>query len=140
MLPRCNHYFHLACIDAWFQTQSTCPICRTPLLENDKRERRVRSRGVVADGGGRDGVGEGGSALMRVRGTCEVSEQLLGIGHVSSSDPHLGSMDGGVEGRREGFVNVDIVGEGHIKSQVNGEVGGVGLSGGVELVESRPRN
>lgn len=28
LLPKCNHGFHLECIDTWFQSHSTCPICR----------------------------------------------------------------------------------------------------------------
>ncbi|KAM3301906.1 E3 ubiquitin-protein ligase ATL41 [Capsicum chacoense] len=28
-LPNCKHIFHAECIDMWFQTHSTCPICRT---------------------------------------------------------------------------------------------------------------
>lgn len=28
MLPKCNHGFHVDCIDMWFQSHSTCPICR----------------------------------------------------------------------------------------------------------------
>ncbi|GLJ38582.1 hypothetical protein SUGI_0786670 [Cryptomeria japonica] len=27
-LPKCNHRFHVNCIDKWFELQSTCPICR----------------------------------------------------------------------------------------------------------------
>ncbi|CAN6469584.1 unnamed protein product [Victoria cruziana] len=29
LLPECNHEFHVDCIDMWFQSHSTCPICRT---------------------------------------------------------------------------------------------------------------
>ena len=25
----CNHRFHSACIDTWFRTRNTCPVCRT---------------------------------------------------------------------------------------------------------------
>ncbi|MED6170717.1 hypothetical protein PIB30_033682 [Stylosanthes scabra] len=28
-LPHCNHGFHVDCIDMWFQSHSTCPLCRT---------------------------------------------------------------------------------------------------------------
>lgn len=29
LLPNCNHGFHLECIDMWFRSHSTCPLCRT---------------------------------------------------------------------------------------------------------------
>ncbi|XP_047328449.1 RING-H2 finger protein ATL60-like [Impatiens glandulifera] len=29
LLPKCNHGFHLECIDMWFQSHSTCPLCRS---------------------------------------------------------------------------------------------------------------
>ncbi|XP_050234022.1 RING-H2 finger protein ATL3-like [Mercurialis annua] len=28
LLPKCNHAFHVECIDMWFQSHSTCPLCR----------------------------------------------------------------------------------------------------------------
>jgi len=28
LLPKCNHSFHIECIDMWFQSHSTCPLCR----------------------------------------------------------------------------------------------------------------
>ncbi|XP_058753408.1 RING-H2 finger protein ATL3-like [Vicia villosa] len=31
VLPKCNHRFHIDCIDMWFQSHSTCPLCRTTL-------------------------------------------------------------------------------------------------------------
>ncbi|KAG0471497.1 hypothetical protein HPP92_016043 [Vanilla planifolia] len=30
-LPGCRHGFHLECIDKWFSSNSTCPICRCSL-------------------------------------------------------------------------------------------------------------
>ncbi|XP_065869446.1 RING-H2 finger protein ATL3 [Euphorbia lathyris] len=36
LLPKCNHGFHVDCIDMWFQYHSTCPLCRNsvaPKLE-----------------------------------------------------------------------------------------------------------
>lgn len=28
-LSNCSHVFHVSCIDTWFQTHSSCPICRS---------------------------------------------------------------------------------------------------------------
>lgn len=35
LLPKCNHGFHVQCIDMWFQSHSTCPICRNPVLDSN---------------------------------------------------------------------------------------------------------
>jgi hypothetical protein len=31
VLPKCKHSFHIECIDMWFHSHSTCPLCRTPV-------------------------------------------------------------------------------------------------------------
>ncbi|KAL3812941.1 hypothetical protein ACJIZ3_014209 [Penstemon smallii] len=31
LLPKCNHSFHIQCIDMWFHSHSTCPLCRSPV-------------------------------------------------------------------------------------------------------------
>ncbi|CAB4301520.1 unnamed protein product [Prunus armeniaca] len=33
LLPKCNHGFHVRCIDTWFLSHSSCPTCRHSLLE-----------------------------------------------------------------------------------------------------------
>ncbi|CAM8993165.1 unnamed protein product [Rhodiola kirilowii] len=30
-LPKCKHSFHIDCIDMWFASHSTCPLCRAPV-------------------------------------------------------------------------------------------------------------
>lgn len=30
-LPKCKHSFHIGCIDMWFHSHSTCPLCRSPV-------------------------------------------------------------------------------------------------------------
>ncbi|XP_008807396.2 RING-H2 finger protein ATL2-like [Phoenix dactylifera] len=29
LLPRCYHSFHKKCVDRWFHSHSTCPLCRS---------------------------------------------------------------------------------------------------------------
>ncbi|XP_062155550.1 RING-H2 finger protein ATL74-like [Alnus glutinosa] len=33
VLPKCNHGFHLRCIDPWLASHSSCPTCRQSLLD-----------------------------------------------------------------------------------------------------------
>lgn len=33
VLPKCNHGFHVRCIDAWLASHSSCPNCRHSLLD-----------------------------------------------------------------------------------------------------------
>lgn len=33
ILPKCNHGFHVMCIDTWLESHSSCPNCRHSLLE-----------------------------------------------------------------------------------------------------------
>lgn len=36
ILPKCNHGFHVKCIDRWLVSRSSCPTCRQPLLEHPR--------------------------------------------------------------------------------------------------------
>lgn len=36
LLPKCNHGFHVDCIDMWFQSHSTCPLCRNTVAAPDR--------------------------------------------------------------------------------------------------------
>ncbi len=53
LLPKCKHIFHLECIDVWFQSHSTCPLCRANVVQEDDHgqqvhdDERERHRSIV---------------------------------------------------------------------------------------------
>ncbi|XP_010065673.2 RING-H2 finger protein ATL54, partial [Eucalyptus grandis] len=32
LLPKCNHAFHVPCIDTWLRSHTNCPLCRAPIV------------------------------------------------------------------------------------------------------------
>ncbi|KGN47956.1 RING-H2 finger protein ATL40 [Cucumis sativus] len=55
ILPNCKHVFHVECIDKWFGSHSTCPICRTeaaPMMLPEPREGPAAEVGEGGGGGG----------------------------------------------------------------------------------------
>ncbi|PNT67786.1 hypothetical protein BRADI_3g32215v3 [Brachypodium distachyon] len=35
VMPQCGHGFHVACVDAWLRSNSSCPSCRRPIVLHD---------------------------------------------------------------------------------------------------------
>ncbi|PQQ07864.1 RING-H2 finger protein ATL54 [Prunus yedoensis var. nudiflora] len=33
LLPKCNHAFHVPCIDTWLRSHTNCPMCRAPIVK-----------------------------------------------------------------------------------------------------------
>ncbi|XVE84339.1 hypothetical protein DITRI_Ditri17bG0004700 [Diplodiscus trichospermus] len=48
VLPKCNHGFHVRCIDTWLVSHSSCPNCRHSLLEPDIKASKETSQEVTA--------------------------------------------------------------------------------------------
>ncbi|KAL4558269.1 hypothetical protein LXL04_036467 [Taraxacum kok-saghyz] len=44
-IPNCSHVFHVSCIDTWFQTHSSCPLCRSDIFDLEVSVSECRSRG-----------------------------------------------------------------------------------------------
>ncbi|XP_058110628.1 RING-H2 finger protein ATL74-like [Magnolia sinica] len=60
VLPKCNHGFHVKCIDRWLVAHSSCPTCRHSLLDRTvvdsaDVESGTRTRTTVSGSGGSDG-------------------------------------------------------------------------------------
>jgi len=45
ILPKCNHGFHVRCIDTWLSSHSSCPTCRQNLLELSRCSRKDNNEG-----------------------------------------------------------------------------------------------
>lgn len=59
VLPKCNHGFHVQCIDTWLVCHSSCPTCRQSLLELPPISDSARTDSGIryaSSGGGQEDV------------------------------------------------------------------------------------
>uniref|UniRef100_A0A7C9A688 RING-type E3 ubiquitin transferase n=1 Tax=Opuntia streptacantha TaxID=393608 RepID=A0A7C9A688_OPUST len=42
ILPKCNHAFHVPCIDTWLKSHINCPLCRAPVVAPDHLDQTVQ--------------------------------------------------------------------------------------------------
>lgn len=68
VLPKCNHGFHVKCIDTWLESHSSCPNCRHSLLE--------RSTSRVADESSVSQPPENNSSSQQQPSTLTVVTQI----------------------------------------------------------------
>ncbi|CAI9779747.1 unnamed protein product [Fraxinus pennsylvanica] len=48
-LPKCSHSFHVECIDMWFRSHSTCPLCRSPVEPVAEPEKNLAETVISVD-------------------------------------------------------------------------------------------
>lgn len=53
VLPKCNHGFHLRCIDTWLVSHTSCPNCRHSLVDIVSSSKAAPPHSVGVSGGGR---------------------------------------------------------------------------------------
>ncbi|XP_031277154.1 RING-H2 finger protein ATL2 [Pistacia vera] len=87
VLPKCKHSFHIECIDMWFHSHSTCPLCRSP-VEPCPDEPENPTHVVVS-------VTEPGSS-SGLCVTCQHEDELVGTSSFED------------RGKPREFVNVSI--------------------------------
>ncbi|KAI3758278.1 hypothetical protein L6452_05836 [Arctium lappa] len=44
LLPKCNHAFHIPCIDTWLRSHTNCPLCRAAIFSNNSNSTNDRNR------------------------------------------------------------------------------------------------
>ncbi|CAI9765383.1 unnamed protein product [Fraxinus pennsylvanica] len=53
LLPKCNHAFHISCIDTWFSSHTNCPMCRASIVISTSgippQEQIVHNSGLVEE-------------------------------------------------------------------------------------------
>ncbi|KAK4401845.1 RING-H2 finger protein ATL54 [Sesamum angolense] len=80
LLPKCNHAFHIPCIDTWLRSHTNCPMCRAGVVNNAaaplSQEIVVQNSGLVEEAR----VGASGSDReIRRDQENEASELRIGI-------------------------------------------------------------
>ncbi|KAI3469352.1 hypothetical protein Pfo_026015 [Paulownia fortunei] len=90
LLPKCNHSFHIECIDMWFHSHSTCPLCRSPVEQVlDRTEPEMKPSQPVDKANGSEPGSSSGSGLYA---TCQHEG-----GSGDSNTTSLGSRRKGLE-------------------------------------------
>ncbi|WOH04895.1 hypothetical protein DCAR_0624307 [Daucus carota subsp. sativus] len=67
LLPKCNHAFHIPCIDTWLRSHTNCPLCRAGIVSSvavlPAQEQRIEEENVLEDA--RVGLVDNGSESER---------------------------------------------------------------------------
>ncbi|KAI3425487.1 RING-type domain-containing protein [Psidium guajava] len=78
-LPMCEHVFHADCIDTWFESHSSCPLCRAPV----EADFQAATEGLPPEDVGSAAVAQGVVLLV------DVSKSEASMNLSLSSSPSL---------------------------------------------------
>ncbi|GFY97262.1 RING/U-box superfamily protein [Actinidia rufa] len=117
LLPKCNHGFHVDCIDMWFQSHSTCPICRNPVSTQSSSAHELTLESIIQSPRTENSAAEslnfptnvlfwGNQTQVSTLGPCLEEDRQLGpnssqLACSSSSSPSTSN-------RQDGVLVIDI--------------------------------
>ncbi|GFP86785.1 RING-H2 finger protein atl54 [Phtheirospermum japonicum] len=84
LLPKCNHAFHVTCIDTWLRSHTNCPMCRAGIVSSSARlssssqEQTVQNTGLGPEDEARNGISGSNRELGR-DSEIESTELRVGI-------------------------------------------------------------
>ncbi|KAK7285695.1 hypothetical protein RJT34_20473 [Clitoria ternatea] len=105
LLPKCNHGFHVDCIDMWFQSHSTCPLCRNPVVDDEDNQSSPHAQESptfptnVLVWGNHTQISSTGGATSLEEGASPPP---------CSSSSSSGSCTDDIDNRRRGMLVIDI--------------------------------
>ena len=103
-LPKCNHSFHTECIDMWFHSHSTCPLCRSPVEPGPDPEIRTEVCIVMSEPEGVERSRGTGSGLCP---ECDHSSSSMCSSSFGARRKQLVGVSIEVPRRNESFGRVE---------------------------------
>ncbi|XP_019056702.1 PREDICTED: RING-H2 finger protein ATL52-like [Tarenaya hassleriana] len=101
LLPKCNHAFHVPCIDTWLKSHSNCPLCRANLTTGNAT--------TAAAGVAIANHPTATESVIRGGGSAEISSSTINHHHHSSdSVVVIEDLESGAGNER--IVNSDNIG------------------------------
>ncbi|KAI4306411.1 hypothetical protein L6164_029690 [Bauhinia variegata] len=94
VLPNCKHMFHVDCIDTWFGSNTTCPICRTvaePVVQKGPQVQPTAppvEEGVPIDANELEKVGGSGTPGLRAASFQVMLSRGRPVGESESVERH----------------------------------------------------